>query len=202
MSLTVEKSIQAWTNSLRQMNAKADIVFFGDSLTYYGDFSSVFPDKVVCNLGMRGDTLQGMIDRVEQVQLLKPKMVFLMAGINDVAIIAVAEFGRLYSILIDSLLSLLPNVELIIQSILPVNDYDFSISCNNQQISLCNGIIDSIAEQRDLRYVDLFSQYAVEGILPNTMTKDGLHLVNGGYVKWYNLIKRINNERNDVARHA
>jgi len=46
MSVTVEKCLQAWTNSLRQMNAKADIVFFGDSLTYYGNFASVFPNKV------------------------------------------------------------------------------------------------------------------------------------------------------------
>ena len=62
MGLTVEKCLQAWTNSLRQMNVKADIVFFGDSLTYYGDFASIFPAKVVCNLGLRGDTIQGMID--------------------------------------------------------------------------------------------------------------------------------------------
>ena len=57
MSVTIEKCLQAWTNSFRQLSAKADIVFFGDSLIYHGDFASVFPDKVVCNLGLRGDTL-------------------------------------------------------------------------------------------------------------------------------------------------
>ena len=85
MSLSVEKCLQAWTNSLRQMNAKADIVFFGDSLTYYCVFSSVFPDKVVCNLGLRSDTIQGMIDRVEQVKMFEPNIVYMMGGINDVA---------------------------------------------------------------------------------------------------------------------
>lgn len=39
MALTIEKCLQAWTNSLRQMNANSDIAFFGDSLTYYGDFA-------------------------------------------------------------------------------------------------------------------------------------------------------------------
>lgn len=48
MSLTVEKCLQAWTNSLKQMNARADIFSLGDSLTYYGDFSSIFPGKVIC----------------------------------------------------------------------------------------------------------------------------------------------------------
>ncbi len=84
MSLSVERCLQAWTNSLKQMNVKVDIVFFGDSLTYYGDFASVFHDKVVCNLGLRGDTIQGMIDRAEQVKILKPKVTFIIAGINDV----------------------------------------------------------------------------------------------------------------------
>ena len=77
MSLTVEKCLQAWTNSLKQMNSKADIVFFGDSLTYYGDFSSVYPDKVVCNLGLRGDTIRGMISRIEQVRVLLQRKYFL-----------------------------------------------------------------------------------------------------------------------------
>lgn len=94
MGLTFEKCLQAWTNSLRYMNAKADIVFFGDSLTYYGDFSSVFSDKVVCNLGLRGDTIQGMIDRVEQVALLEPKVVFLMGGINDVGLLSSNDFEK------------------------------------------------------------------------------------------------------------
>lgn len=34
MSFTIEKCIQAWTYSLRQMNVKADVVFFDDSLTF------------------------------------------------------------------------------------------------------------------------------------------------------------------------
>lgn len=73
MGLTVEKCLQAWTNSLKQMNARADIVFLGHSIIYYGDFASVFPDKVVRNFGLRGDTIQGLIDRVELVKILAPK---------------------------------------------------------------------------------------------------------------------------------
>ena len=106
MSLTVDKCLQAWTNSLRQMNAKADIVFFGDSLTYYGEFSSVFPDKVVCNLGLRGDTIKGMIERVEQVKMLEPKVVYMMAGINDVGCMSADYYCCLYTILVETLLHL------------------------------------------------------------------------------------------------
>lgn len=188
MSVTVEKCLQAWTNSLRQMNAKADIVFFGDSLTYYGDFASVFPDKVVCNLGLRGDTIQGMIDRVEQVKILEPKQVFLMAGINDVVNCSIESFGKQYEKLTLKLKELLPNATIVIQSMLPVNDRKFSISCNNKQIVECNEPIASIALKYKMQYIDLFSEYDDNGVLSQIVTFDGIHLTQMGYNKWYELL--------------
>lgn len=188
MSLTVEKCLQAWTNSLRQMNAKADIVFYGDSLIYYGDFAPAFPDKVVCNLGLRGDTIKGMINRVDQVRLLSPKKVYLIAGINDVAVYTPTEFEVQYENLIQSIRTVLPKTQLIIQSLLPVNCVDFIISCNTCQIKNCNGIISSVAAKYNLDYVDLFSAYEIGGILPREMTNDGIHLQPEYYGKWRDLL--------------
>lgn len=189
MSLNVEKCLQAWTNSLRQMNSKADVVFFGDSLTYYGDFSLAFPDKIVCNLGLRGDTLLGMIDRVEQVQMLEPKQVFLMGGLNDVTSCDVQEFGYRYEVLVRSIIEHLKDVDLVIQSLLPVNDKDFLISCDNHQIVACNDIISRIAEKLCLKYIDLFTCYVQEEVMPKIITNDGLHLKPEAYLKWYDIIK-------------
>lgn len=184
MGVTVEKCLQAWTNSLRQMNAKADIVFFGDSLTYYGDFTSVFPNKKVCNLGLRGDTIQGMIDRVEQVSMLEPKQVFLMAGINDMEHLTIDEFQVLYSRLIDIIIHEVPDARLVIQSVLPVNNQSFSISCNNAQIKTVNNKIKKIAVARNLFYLDIHSLYEENEQLPLALTKDGLHLNDVAYVRW------------------
>lgn len=186
MSLTVEKCLQAWTNSFRQMNVKADIAFFGDSLTYYGNFSSVFPDKVVCNLGLRGDTINGMIERVEQVKILEPKVVYLMAGINDVGCMSTDDFYYLYTILVETLIYVDSIETLVIQSILPVNSERFKISCNNSQIRACNSRISEIAYEHGLRYIDLYSLYDKEGQLPQSLTRDGLHLNAEAYHFWYN----------------
>lgn len=191
MSVTVEKCLQAWTNSLKQMNAKADIVFFGDSLTYYGDFASVFPDKVVCNLGLRGDTIQGMIDRVEQVKMLEPKQVFLMAGINDVANCSVEDFGKQYESLVLKLKELLPDASIVIQSMLPVNNRDFSISCNNEQIVKCNESIINISSKYGLHCVNLYTEFVLNGVLPQIVTIDGIHLNKMGYNKLYELLLNI-----------
>jgi lysophospholipase L1-like esterase len=188
MSVTVEKCLQAWSNSLRQMKSKADIVFFGDSLTYYGDFASVFPDKVVCNLGLQGDTIQGMIDRVEQVKMLEPKQVFLMAGINDVTNCTAESFGRQYETLVLKLKELLPDASIVIQSMLPVNDRDFLISCNNEQIMICNNYILNISAKNEIRFMDLFIEYVNSGGMPQSLTIDGIHLNSFGYNKWYKLL--------------
>lgn len=192
MSVTIEKCLQAWTNSLRQMNVKADIVFFGDSLTYYGDFASVFPDKVVCNLGLRGDTIQGMIDRVEQVKLLEPKQVFLMAGINDVASCDLDCFEKRYENLILRLIGLSIPKGLVLQSILPVDDKNFVISCNNEQIVCCNSIIKALTSKYKLQYLDLFSEYEINKTMPSKFSIDGLHLKDVAYNIWFKVLKQFN----------
>lgn len=191
MSVAVEKCLQAWTNSLRQMNAKADIVFFGDSLTYYGDFASVFPDKIVCNLGLRGDTIQGLTGRVEQVKILEPKQVFLMVGVNDVAHVPTDEFEALYDRLLDSMSRLLPEANIIVQTMLPVNNQDFCISCDNVQINACNSVIIKIAEKRKMDCLDIYALYEENGQLPLKLTQDGLHLNADAYVRWYQALPKF-----------
>lgn len=188
MSLTVEKCLQGWTNSLRQMNARVDVVFFGDSLIYNGDFASALPGMVVCNLGLRGDTLQGMMDRVEQVKLLKPSVVYLMAGINDVACNSITEFCKQYESLIMLLREQIPTKELIVFNMLPVNDVDFSISCNNEQIVRGNQIIASLCTKYGLCCVDLFAIYEQSGKLPKETTLDGIHLLPKEYSRWYEVL--------------
>lgn len=185
MSISVEKCLQAWTNSLKQMKAKADIVFFGDSLTFYGDFSGVFPDKVVCNLGLRGDTIQGMIDRVGQVKMLDSSVVYVMAGINDVGRKPIDVFETSYKELVD----VLAGIHVVLQSILPVNTINFRITCDNDQILKFNSRIQAIAKEKGCDFVDLFSLYEENGQLPLEMTRDGIHLIEAAYHKWYNAIR-------------
>lgn len=189
MGLTVEKCLQAWTNSLRQMKAKADIVFFGDSLTYYGDFSSVFPDKVVCNLGLRGDTIQGMIDRVEQVKMLEPDTVYVMAGINDVGIVSHVHFNTLYESLVQNICELIPYSKIIIQSLLPVDDTGYTIRCKNEDINEANIAIRRIADEYKCTYYDLFALYNKRDNQFSLFTTDGIHLKSEGYSAWYGVLK-------------
>lgn len=189
MSLTVEKCLQAWTNSLKQMKAKADIVFFGDSLVFYGNFATVFPDKVVCNLGLRGDTIQGLINREEQVVSLAPKYVYVMVGINDVTKTPFGLFREKYRTLLQNIKKDIPKTSIIVQGILPVNNIAFQISCTNNEIVAYNEIISELATEFGVTYMDLYSIYIKEGLLPKDMTWDGIHLFPSGYEFWYQLLR-------------
>ena len=188
MSITIEKCIEGWTNSFRQLKVKADIVFLGDSLTYYGDFASVFPNKVVCNLGLRGDTLEGMKKRLEQIQIVNPDVVYLMAGINDVASCTLEEFHVRYETLICEIHRIIPESKMVLQSLLPVNHIEFEISCNNEQVFECNKQIKALASRYSLHYINLYSVYLKGGVLPKEMTMDGIHLKEDSYQKWYKLL--------------
>lgn len=187
-----EKLIAAWSNSLIQLNIKADIVFYGDSLTYWGKFNEVFPKKKICNLGLRSDTLCSMLDRIGQLKILEPSCIFLMAGINDVAYLTIEEFSRQYKKLLEEIIYCIPNSNLIVQSILPVNNTDFNhISCTNQQIDKANEIIKMEAGRNGCKYLDINTVYKKDGQLPASISLDGIHLKPEGYSIWYNLLKSI-----------
>jgi lysophospholipase L1-like esterase len=149
----------------------------------------VFPDKAVCNLGLRGDTIQGMIDRVGQVRMLEPKQVFLMAGINDVSNVTAEEFEVLYNRLIEAIIQGLPKALLVVQSILPVNSKAFcSLNCNNEQINLANQIIQELAIHNCIKYLDLYELFIQKGFLIEEMTVDGIHLKANSYKIWYDSV--------------
>lgn len=189
--LTTNKCIEAWTNCIEQLNVKADIVFLGDSLTYYGRFAEIFPDYKVVNLGLRGDSLKGVIDRLGQIKALHPSFLFLMIGLNDIGVSSLDSFYRQYLDLVEKIKSFLPNIVIFLQSILPVNSAEFNISCDNQQVANYNSVIRQIAKEKEISYIDLFELYLSDDKLPSDYTCDGIHLMSNAYSLWYDALKHI-----------
>ena len=63
------------------------LVFIGDSLTRWGDWWHRFPGYQVANLGISGETVEGLLARREliRMQIDNPNFIFLMTGINNLA---------------------------------------------------------------------------------------------------------------------
>ena len=122
--------------------------------------------------------------------MMEPESVFLMSGINDVGYLSLMHFQSLYNQLVTTIIEQVPGTVLFLQSILPVNDYDYSVSCDNKSITAYNKSIESIANKHNLEYLDLYSQYAVDGLMPAEKTVDGLHLRPEGYCLWYSFLRQ------------
>lgn len=184
-------AVKGWENTMLKLNYKADIVFFGNSITYYGDFQKAFPNKKVVNLGYPGDNIDNMMRRIEGLKGLRPDKVFLMAGINGLKNMGTDVFARKYSVLVDSIKKTLPEAQVYLQSILPISHIKEKDYGENTKIIKANRIIKNISSKKNCMYVDLHSLYIKNGEMPLYMTADdGIHIKPTSYKPWYEKIRK------------
>ena len=173
-----------WNNTLEKLDLSCDIVFFGDSLTRGSSFHEYFPDKKIVNLGFSGDTISGMINRVNMIKTVSPKTIFFMGGINSLSDYNSDRFFESYIALIDLIIKEVPNSTLYIQSILPISKKkEFSV-CRNKTICKINKRIKNLSDEKNIKFIDLHSKFILNGELNPAYTTDGLHLSQEAYDLW------------------
>ena len=182
--------IRGWTNTLNKLSYDADVVFFGNSITCGGNFQDYFPDIKICNLGYPGDNMDGMMFRIGQVKAVTPEKVFVMAGINGLKYQTEEVFERKYQCMVDSIIKVVPQAEIYLQSILPVNHSMRRGGTSSEKIIKSNETIARIANRSNCIYVDLWSLYEKDGEMPKELTRDGVHLFPEAYDRWAEEIKK------------
>lgn len=172
------------------------IVFMGDSITEFWKVNdSSFFDKSKINRGISGQTSPQMLLRFPQdVISLKPEVVIILAGINDIAENTgpISNEGILENIIAMSELAKANNIKVILCSVLPANRFNWNpkISPANRVIEL-NKMIQSFADKNKIIYVDYFSQMVDdENGLQKQYGEDGVHPNKEGYL----VMKTIVNE--------
>ena len=171
---------------------KRNIIFLGDSITDSGEWSELFKNKKIKNRGISGDVTQGILDRLDGILKEKPKKIFLMIGINDLARGKTAEqvIEHIKQIA-NRIQSASPKTKLFIQSLLPVNDSFEKFNSHtdkNKQVIKVNKAIQEMAGNQFF-YIDLHSSFKnAVGKLQKDYTNDGLHLNGNGYQNWKNII--------------
>jgi lysophospholipase L1-like esterase len=160
------------------------VVFVGDSITEGGLWSEWLPDVDVINRGISGNTTQDILDRMHQIVSVKPDKLFVMIGVNDLnKRLGVAVALRNYTTLFDLIDAQLPQTEVYIQSVLPVNAVWPLI--DNTHIPTLNSALMQHADERGYQYIDLHSVFAdAEGALKSDLSNDGIHLLAPGYRLW------------------
>lgn len=161
-------------------SAQPKIVFVGDSLTEGGRWAEWFPDYDTVNLGIGGDTTEGLIERLDAVAAEEPDTIVLLIGTNDVANRrAVEQVVRNIETILVELRDAMPDARILVQSVLP-RGAEYA-----EFVREINRHVWQFAATVRAHYLDLWPVTAREdGELNPDFSDDRLHLNEAGYAAW------------------
>ena len=176
---------QRWENMLTENNIYHDdsIVFLGDSQISRWQMAPSFGSLPVLNRGISGDFALKVADRFDKdVLKLKPRLLVLLIGTNDLAI------GQTIDAILNNIEAILKKanthkIKVILCSLLPVagkyiqdHPLDDILAINNR--------FSELSLKHNADYVDFHSQLIYnEGQFMPDLTSDGLHPSRSGYLK-------------------
>ena len=168
------------------MQKQFDLIFLGDSLTQFHDWSNFGKHH---NAGIAGDTTDGLLYRLHYTLEKNPKIVLLMIGINDLLQGQYVEtMQNNYQKIFEALTSI-DNVYLL--SLLPVEAMDQTVQIN-ENVILLNHFIKSECSERSFVYIDLYKLMVDNSLgIQKEFTSDGVHLTPKAYEVWENALKKF-----------
>jgi hypothetical protein len=158
---------------LRHATRRPSVIMLGDSITAGVPWTEVAEHPGVSNFGRDGDTVAGVLYRLDEVLMLRPKAVFLMIGANDVnARKPPAEIANAIRVIVDRLSS--ADINVVVHPILPMRGGEDYVTTANRAIA------DAL---QDAKAVTVPLSIGVEDL------RDGLHLEPSGFLKWHETIR-------------
>jgi lysophospholipase L1-like esterase len=166
-----------------------NLIFIGDSLTQWFDWQRRFPDYQVQNLGISGETVEGLLGRRDRIrqQIEDPAYIFLMTGINNIAN-GQNDILVPYREIVRNFRTWYKTSAIVAQSILPVT-LEWT---SNDVIKDTNRQIEQIARELGAIYLDLYGAFVDSkgDPIPGYLSDDGVHLAAKGYKAWADEVER------------
>lgn len=155
---------------------QVDVAFLGDSLTDAYDLEKYYPQYLVSNRGIGGDTTFDLENRLEtSVYDLKPKVAVMLIGANNLS----TMFDNYENILVG-LKANLPDTKIVLLSLTNMGQ---EWGKGNELAAYNNVKIQKLAQKYGFFFVDLYGplmDLSTGEIYPE-YTIDGGHLTNLGY---------------------
>jgi len=166
------------------------LLFLGDSLIEFFDWSARFPEHDVYNLGISGETVDGLHSRLSSIfrKVKDPDMVFIMTGINSMAM-GDEGIAETYRKIVQEIRQAYPSAKVIVQSLLPVL-FPFIA---NEDIQHMNARLKQMAVDEKVLYLDIHARFLDEKGKPMAalLQDDGVHVSEKGYRVWSGRIGRF-----------
>lgn len=169
-------------------STKPRVVFMGNSITdgWINADSSFFAGKNYIDRGISGQTTPQMLVRFRpDVIDLKPAVVVILAGINDIAgntgIMTLEEtFGNIVSM---AQLAKASNIKVVISSVLPAYDFPWRPGMQPaEKVIKLNAMLKEYATKNNIVYLDYFNAMKDgRNGLPARLSRDGVHPTLEGY---------------------
>ncbi|MDP1890125.1 MAG: SGNH/GDSL hydrolase family protein [Gemmatimonadaceae bacterium] len=164
------------------------VVFYGNSITdsWARHFKAMFPGKPYVGRGISGQTTPQMLVRFHQdVVALKPAVVVILAGTNDIA----GNTGSSTQAMIEDNLSAMTEIakahgiRVVLSSVLPVYDYPWKPGLEPApKIIALNAWMKQYAASAGETYLDYHGAMVdARGGLPAALSGDGVHPNVAGY---------------------
>lgn len=173
---------------------KKKLLFIGDSLTEYYDWVARFPQYEVFNLGISGERVEELYERLPRVVARVPDVdfIFIMTGTNN---IAMEDFDILSAY--EGIISLMKKgykaSTIVVQSILPMSLYWI----DNRQIQVVNGLLKDLSSKYGAEFLDIYSLFIEHTNKANKLLllEDGVHISDKGYEVWSAAIEKYLREK-------
>jgi lysophospholipase L1-like esterase len=195
---TMQKKLDDWPQLSRYRDANATlppvsnsekrVVFYGDSITdaWARKPEEFFPGKPYVGRGISGQTTPQMLVRFQQdVVHLKPAVVVILAGTNDIAGNTGPSTPEMIEDNFESMIAIAKanNIRVVISSILPADHYAWRPGVQPaEQIRQMNVRLKELCQREGLVYLDYYSAMAnANGGLDPDLAKDGVHPTAKGY---------------------
>lgn len=164
------------------------VVFMGNSITegWGTQYSQYFEGKPYINRGISGQTTPQMLVRFRSdVINLKPALVIILAGTNDIAL---NTGPTTVEMIADNLISMAQlakanGIRVILCSVLPALDYYWKLGLQPaEKIISLNELIKKYASENNIVYLDYYSAMVNENKgLKKEFSNDGIHPTDEGY---------------------
>jgi lysophospholipase L1-like esterase len=162
------------------------VVFMGDSITEDWRLEKSFRGKPYINRGISGQTSPQMLVRFRQDVIdLKPKVVLILAGTNDImentGPMTTEQSGENIASMAD--LATANNIQVVLCSVLPSSEFAWSPELKPApKIVELNAWIKKYAAEKGYIYVDYYSAITDDrGGLPPALSDDGVHPISAGF---------------------
>jgi lysophospholipase L1-like esterase len=163
-----------------------NVVMLGNSITFEANWNELLGRTDVANRGIPGDVTQAMLVRLGTVLQLKPKIIFLEAGINDILSgYDIEKTKSNYQQLVENIL---------IKGITPVVTLTFYTRYepeSNADVDELNAFLKEFCAKNNVPTIDLSSEFNEDGRLSKEVTHDGVHLNTKGYKLWAEKVKEV-----------